>query len=55
MTNLEHRYRNAINKIGGTPALLSLPEEVKNVLKSVTDLEIKTKILEKIAKVKKQG
>lgn len=53
MKNLEKRYQNAINKIGGTSAILMLPAEVKKILKSVTDLETKVKILEKIAETKK--
>ena len=52
MKNLEKRYQNAINNIGGVSALLTLPEGVKKILKSVTDLEAKVKILEEIAKVK---
>jgi hypothetical protein len=49
MTELEKRYQNAIDKIG-TARLLDLPEGVKEVLKSTTDLETKTKMLEEIAK-----
>ena len=52
MKTLEKRYSEAIKKIGGTSALLTLPEGVKKILKSVTDLETKVKILEKIAKAK---
>lgn len=52
MKNLEKRYQNAINKIGGTPALLTLPNGMKKILKSVTDLETKVKVLEKIAEAK---
>lgn len=55
MKNLEKRYQDAINKIGGAFAILSLPEAVKNILKSVTDLETKVKILEEIAKQKNKG
>lgn len=49
---LEERYSAAIKKIGGAAGILSLPEEVKNILKSTTDLETKTEMLELIAKVK---
>ncbi len=49
MKELEKRYHNALNKIGGPLAILALPEEVKNIVRSVTDLETKVKILEKIA------
>lgn len=53
MKNLEARYSEAINNVGGAFAFLKLPEEVKKILKSVTDLETKVKILEEIAKTKK--
>lgn len=53
MNELEKRYQNAINKIGGALVLLTLPEEVKKILKSVTDLETKVEILERIAEAKK--
>ena len=50
MTTLEIRYQKAIEKIGGTAELLNLPEQVKNALKSTTDLQSKVNILEEIAK-----
>lgn len=53
MKKLEKRYQNAINNIGGTTALLALPDGVKKILKSVTDLETKVEILERIAEAKK--
>lgn len=55
MKTLEERYSEAIMAIGGTSALLTLPEGVKKILKSVTDLETKVKILEEIAKAKNGG
>lgn len=51
MTVLEIRYQNAVEKIGGAAGLLNLPEQVKNVLKNTTDLKVKVKILEEIAKI----
>lgn len=48
MTDLE-RYEKALKEIG-TAQLLSLPEQVKEVLKSTKDLKVKTEMLEKIAK-----
>ena len=51
MTVLEIRYQNAVEKIGGAAELLNLPEQVKNVLKNTTDLKVKVKILEEIAKI----
>lgn len=53
MNNLEKRYQNAINELGGALAILSLPDEVKNIIKSVSDLETKVTILEKIVEIKK--
>lgn len=49
MKTLEMRYAAAIKKIGGTFALLALPEDVKLVLMGNYDLETKTKMLEKVA------
>ena len=46
---LEQRYHKAITKIGGAIALLSLPEQVKEVLINTNDFEIKVKMLELIA------
>lgn len=43
------RWQNAMNRIGGPAALLGLPEQVKNVLKSTDDLTAKTQMLEAIA------
>ena len=51
MTVLEIRYQNAVEKIGGAAGLLNLPEQVKHVLKNTTDLKVKVKILEEIAKI----
>lgn len=45
----EQRYQAAIREIGGAAGLLSLPEDVKNVLKETMDLETKTELLEAIA------
>ena len=50
MTELEKRYRVAIDKIG-YERMLNLPEQVKSILKNTKDLEAKTKMLEEIAKV----
>lgn len=49
MKNTEQRYAEAIKRIGGAAALLSLPEEIKSILMGYYDLETKTKMLEKIA------
>ena len=49
MKNLDTRYAEAIKRIGGTFALLNLPEDVKNVLMGNYDLETKTKMLEMVA------
>lgn len=48
MTTAE-RYQKALKKIGGAAGLLSLPDQVQEVLKSTTDLETKTTMLELIA------
>lgn len=48
MTTAE-RYQKALKRIGGAVALLSLPAQVQEVLKSTTDFEIKTTMLEMIA------
>lgn len=48
MTTTE-RYQKALKKIGGAAGLLSLPDQVHEVLKSTTDLETKTTMLELIA------
>lgn len=45
---LENRYQEAINKIG-IHNLLSLPEDVKEVLRKTNDLETKVKMLEAVA------
>ena len=47
--DLQERYSKALEQIGGPLALLSLPKEIRDALKSVTDLEIKVKMLELIA------
>lgn len=47
--DLQKRYSDALKRIGGTTGLLSLPKDVQDILKSVTDLEKKVKILEAIA------
>lgn len=43
------RWSRAIKRIGGAAGLLSLPEAVRDLLKSIDDLVIKTKTLEMIA------
>jgi uncharacterized protein YPO0396 len=48
MTTAE-RYQAALKKIGGAAGLMNLPDQVKEVLKSTTDLQIKTEMLEMIA------
>lgn len=50
MTTLNKQYEAALKKIG-TVNLLNLPEEIKEALKEVTDIETKVKMLEAIAKV----
>lgn len=52
MKTMEQRYSEAIKKIGGTFALLNLPEEIKEVLMGNYDLATKTKMLEMIAEAK---
>lgn len=49
MKDLE-RYKKAMEKITAVQ-LLELPEDVKNVLKSTTDLKTKAKMLEKISEL----
>ena len=53
---VEQRYQAAIREIGGGGAagLLSLPEDVKNILKETMDLETKTVLLEAIAEKKEK-
>ena len=51
---VEQRYQAAIRKIGGAVGLLSLPEDVKNILKKTMDLETKTVLLEAIAEKKER-
>ena len=48
----EARYKNAIRQIGGAAGLLHLSEEVKQILRETTDLEVKTEMLELIAQDK---
>ena len=43
------RWHKAIVRIGGTAALLDLPEQVQEVLKNTNDLTVKTRMLEAIA------
>lgn len=52
MKNLEIRYQKAVKEIGGITELLNLPEQVKEVLRKITDLETKVKMLEEIVKAK---
>jgi len=52
MKNLETRYSEAIAKIGGTFALLNLPEDVKAILMGNYDLATKVKMLEFVAAAK---
>lgn len=56
MTNMQKRYATALNEIRSKVGneyynLLELPDGVKEVLKSTTDLETKTRMLEEMAKV----
>ena len=52
---VEQRYQAAIREIGGGAAgLLSLPEDVKNILKKTMDLETKIVLLEAIAEKKER-
>lgn len=48
MTDMMQRYDAVIKRLGHA-ALLDLPDEVKDVLKSTADLETKVKMLELIA------
>lgn len=48
MTDMMQRYEAVIKRLGRAD-LLDLPDEVKDVLKSTTDLETKVKMLEMIA------
>ena len=47
MTDMMQRYEAVIKRLGHA-ALLDLPDEVKDVLKSTADLETKVKMLEMI-------
>ena len=51
---VEQRYQAAIREIGGAAGLLSLPEEVKDIVKETMDLETKTVLLEAIAEKKER-
>ena len=51
---VEQRYQAAIREIGGAAGPLSLPEEVKDILKETMDLETKTVLLEAIAEKKER-
>lgn len=48
--DLEIRYSEAIKAIGGASALITLPENIKALLRNTTDLEFKVLMLEEIAK-----
>lgn len=50
---LEQRYSKAIKAIGGTAGLLNLPEQVKEVLRTTKDLNVKVEMLELVAKAVK--
>ena len=52
MKTLEQRYSEAIDAIGGTFALLALPDPVKKALALKVDLETKVKMLEAVAAAK---
>lgn len=54
MNALLARYKRAISRIGGAPALIDLPEQIKAQLRNTTDLLTKTTILEAIADAKLQ-
>ena len=49
------KWQKAMNRIGGPGALLSLPEQVREVLKSTEDLKAKTRMLETIADTMNRG
>lgn len=49
------RWQKAMNRIGGPAVLLSLPEQVREVLKSTDDLTAKTRMLETIADAMNRG
>lgn len=46
---LEERYSDALRRIGGAPALLSLPNYMKTLLINCSDFESKVKMFELIA------
>ncbi len=48
MENLENRY-NAVMKRLPVPVLMSLPEQIKELLKATTDFKAKVELLESIA------
>lgn len=50
-----HKALNRIHKVGGPLALLDLPEQVREVLKSTEDLAAKTRMLETIADTMNRG
>ena len=52
MKSLEQRYADAIRAIGGTFALLALPDPVKEALTLKVDLETKVLMLEAVAAAK---
>lgn len=49
MKTLAKKHSELINEIG-YETLLNLPDQVKEVLKTTTDLEVKVKMLEMIKK-----
>lgn len=54
MNDLEKRYSKAIRECGGAAGLLSLPEQVQEILKKTTSLECKVEMLELIAKERRR-
>ena len=54
MKDLEKRYAEAIKDIGGAAGILSLPEQVKEILKKTTSLEYKVQMLELIAQERRE-
>lgn len=46
---LEARYLKAMKRIGGAAVLITLPNQIKEVLKNETRMEVKVKMLEAIA------
>ncbi len=50
MTEIEKRYIRAYERCGGAEGLLLLPLELQLLLQKTTNLEVKVKMLEAIAK-----